>query len=205
MPSRRVPKGPARRPMTEKRRRFLEMLAQGWTLSSACRELEVGRSTGRIWKNGVTVCRKNGTVKFALTLELLAVRVISPRFLSKAERVQIADLADRGLGPTAIGQLLGRAPSTINWELRRGLHPAGYYRPFRAHAAGDNPQAPHCRHRRPDLLPRCRGPLATRQRRPDPRSALSGFASLRAIAPLRRPPACTPLTRQIRPSPTDST
>lgn len=102
--------------MTEKRRRFLELLAQGWTLRGACRELEIHRSTGQMWKNGTTVRRKDGTVKVVPPLEPLAVRVISPRFLSEDERVQIADLASRGHGPTAIGQLLGRAPSMISRE-----------------------------------------------------------------------------------------
>ncbi|MEV5070132.1 IS30 family transposase [Microbacterium sp. LMI12-1-1.1] len=68
-------------------------------------------------------------------LELLAARTISPRFLSEAERIQIADLASRGLGPTAIGRALGRAPSTISRELRRNLHASGQYRPFHAHSA----------------------------------------------------------------------
>jgi hypothetical protein len=76
----------------------------------------------QIWKNGVTVRQKDGTVKFVPPLEPLAVRVISPLFLSENERAQIADLASRGHGPTAIGQLLGRAPSTISRELRRNLH-----------------------------------------------------------------------------------
>lgn len=134
MSSRRVPKGPGRRPMTEKRRRFLELMAQGWTLRGACRELEIHRSTGQLWKNGTTVRRKDGTVKVVPPLEPLTVRVISSRFLSEDERVQIADLASRGHGPTAIGRLLGRAPSTISRELRRNLHPSGYYRPFHAHA-----------------------------------------------------------------------
>src|SRR4051812_24129062 len=114
MSSRRIPKGPGRRPMSEKRRRFLELLAQGWTVRGACQELGIGRSTGQIWKNGTVVRRKDGTVKVVPPLEPLAVRVISARFLSEGERVQIADLASRGLGPTAIGSMLGRAPSTIS-------------------------------------------------------------------------------------------
>ena len=113
----------------------MELMEQGWTLRGACRELEIGRSTGQIWKNGVTVRRKDGTVKFVPPLEPLAVCLISPRFLSEDERVQLADLASRGLGPTAIGEVLGRAPSTISRELRRNLHPSGQYRPFHAHAA----------------------------------------------------------------------
>ncbi|MGC5221004.1 helix-turn-helix domain-containing protein [Micromonospora sp. DT81.3] len=65
--------------------------------------------------------------------------------MPEEKRVQIADLVNRGLGPTAIGQLLWRAPSTISRELRRNLHPSGQYRPFHAHyAAGTRRQrTPH--------------------------------------------------------------
>ncbi|MGK2876904.1 MAG: helix-turn-helix domain-containing protein [Nocardioides sp.] len=41
--------GPGGRPMTAKRRRFLELLAQGSSLAGACREVGVSRSTGHIW------------------------------------------------------------------------------------------------------------------------------------------------------------
>ena len=61
-------------------------------------------------------------------------RELSPRFLSEAERIQIADLASQGLGPTAIGLELGRAASTVSRELRRNRHPSGQYRPFHAQA-----------------------------------------------------------------------
>ncbi|NYE18033.1 IS30 family transposase [Microbacterium immunditiarum] len=104
-------------------------------MAAAAREVGVSRSAAHIWKNGTTVRRKDGTVKVVPPLEPLAARVISPRFLSEEERVQIADLASRGLGPTAIGTVLGRAPSTISRELRRNLHPSGQYRPFHAHSA----------------------------------------------------------------------
>lgn len=77
---------------------------------------------------------KNGTVKVVPPLEPLAVRTISPRFLSEQERIQIADLASRGHGPTAIAKALGRSPATISRELRRNLHASGQYRPFHAHA-----------------------------------------------------------------------
>ncbi|WP_434812411.1 IS30 family transposase, partial [Microbacterium sp. bgisy189] len=105
-----------------------------WSMSAAAREVGVSRSAANIWKNGTTVRRKDGTVKIVPPLEPLSVRVISPRFLSEEERVQIADLASRGVGPTAIAKILGRTPSTISRELRRNLHSSGQYRPFHAHA-----------------------------------------------------------------------
>jgi transposase, IS30 family len=134
MSSRRVPKGPGRRPMSQKRREFVELLAKGWSMRATCQELGIGRSTGHIWKNGTVVRRKDGTVKLVPPLEPLAVRSISPRFISEQERIQVADLASRGHGPTAIGRALGRSPSTISRELRRNLHTSGQYRPFHAHA-----------------------------------------------------------------------
>ena len=75
-----------------------------------------------------------GTVKVVPPLEPLALRPISSRFLSEEERIQIADLASNGAGPTAIGAVLGRSPSTISRELRRNEHPTGQYRPFHAHS-----------------------------------------------------------------------
>ena len=120
--------------MSQKRRNFVELLSKGWSLNAVCRELGIGRSTGHIWKNGTVVRRKDGTVKVVPPLEPLAVRTISPRFLSEQERIQIADLASRGYGPTAIGKALTRSPSTISRELRRNLHTSGQYRPFHAHA-----------------------------------------------------------------------
>jgi IS30 family transposase len=49
---------------------------------------------------------KNGTVKVIPPLDPLAIRVISPRFLSEDERIQVADMASRGAGPTTIGAAL---------------------------------------------------------------------------------------------------
>lgn len=135
MSTRRVPKGPGRRPMSLARRRFMELIAQGWSLNAACREVGVARTTGHNWKNGSKVRLKDGSVKLVPPMDPLSVRALSPRFLSEQERVQIADLAGQGLGPTAIGLRLGRAPSTISRELRRNRHETGQYRPFHAHAA----------------------------------------------------------------------
>ena len=73
-------------------------------------------------------------MKFVPPLEPLALRPISSRFLSEQERVQIADMASRGAGPTEIGTAMSRSPSTISRELRRNLHPSGQYRPFHAHS-----------------------------------------------------------------------
>lgn len=52
-------------------------------------------------------------------LERLAVRQVSPRFLSQDERIEIADLRQAGLSVREIALKVGRAPSTISRELRR--------------------------------------------------------------------------------------
>ncbi|NYG06907.1 IS30 family transposase [Phycicoccus badiiscoriae] len=103
-------------------------------MAAAAREVGVSRSAANIWKNGTTVRRKDGTVKIVPPLEPLSLRPLSPRFLSEQERIQIADLASRGAGPTEIGKQLGRSPSTISRELRRNEHGSGQYRPFHAHS-----------------------------------------------------------------------
>ncbi len=134
--TRRISKGPGRRPKSTVRRRFMELLNKGVSIRAACREIGVCRQTGQNWKNGVTVIRKDGSVKHVPPLHPLSTRLISPRFLSKAERVLIADLFSQGvmpLGPTTIGVRVGRPASTISRELRRNPDASGRYRPFDAH------------------------------------------------------------------------
>ena len=84
--TRRIPKGPGRRPKSLARQRFMELLAQGVPLRVACLEVGVSRSADQISRNGTTVHRQDGTVKVVPPLEPLAVRPISPRFLSENER-----------------------------------------------------------------------------------------------------------------------
>src|SRR5215216_3770253 len=111
--SRRIKKGPGRRPLSLARRRFMELIGEGWSVAAACREVGIGRTTAHNWRYGATVRRPDGTVKFVPPLEPLALRPISSRFLSEQERVQIADTASRGAGPTEIGAAMSRSPSTI--------------------------------------------------------------------------------------------
>jgi IS30 family transposase len=66
-------------------------------------------------------------------LQRLAVRQISPRFLSQDERIEIADLRHAGLSVRQAARRLGRAPSTISRELRRNTSGSQGYRPFDAH------------------------------------------------------------------------
>ena len=62
--------------------------------------------------------------------------VLHPRFLTLAEREQIADLRTGGASIRAVAAVLGRPPSTISRELARNTdpdHPEAGYRPYAAH------------------------------------------------------------------------
>lgn len=131
--SRRVKKGPGRRPQSAKRQRFMELRERGWSILAAAREVGVSRTTGNNWSRGYKTYRHGHAVGFVAPLERLAVRSISARFLSQDERIEIADLHHAGFGIRQIAHRLGRAPSTVSRELRRNAGAAGGYRPFEAH------------------------------------------------------------------------
>ncbi|HEU4798498.1 MAG TPA: IS30 family transposase, partial [bacterium] len=60
-------------------------------------------------------------------------QVLDPRFLSLAEREQIADLRQQGQSYRAIGRRLGRQASTIQREVTRNATATGTYQPHAAH------------------------------------------------------------------------
>jgi hypothetical protein len=47
--SRRVKKGPGRRPRSAKRQRFMKLRERGWSILAAAREVSVFRTTGNNW------------------------------------------------------------------------------------------------------------------------------------------------------------
>jgi IS30 family transposase len=121
--------------------RFLELIQLGMTASQAAREAGCNVRTGRDWANGIV---KTGQGRFTFDGALVWAassrprpareeQLISARFLSAGERIQIADLARLGLPVRAVARRLGRAPSTISRELQRNAHPgSGGYRPWAA-------------------------------------------------------------------------
>ena len=133
MPSRRVKKGPGRRPQSAKRQRFMELRARGWSIAAARREVGVSRTAAGNWARGYKTYRNGQVVGFVEPLDRLAVKAISPRYLSQDERIQIADLRQQGLGIRAIAAQLGRAASTVSRELRRNSQAGHGYGPFDAH------------------------------------------------------------------------
>ena len=98
----------------------------------AAREIGISGTTANNWSRGYKVYRRGQLVGFVPPLERLAVRQISPRFLSQDERIELADLRYVGLSIRQIACRLGRAPSTISRELRRNATDR-CYRPFDAH------------------------------------------------------------------------
>lgn len=145
--SRRVKKGPGRRPLSAKRRRFMELRERGLGIDAAAREVGVSRTAGRNWANGYRKYRDGHVVGFVPALDRLEVREISSRFLSEDERIQIADLHRTGVSVREIARRLGRSPSTISRELRRNATPAKGYRPFDAHRRATRRRARHHRRR----------------------------------------------------------
>lgn len=131
--SRRVKKGPGRRPQSAKRQRFMELRARGWSVRSAAREVGVSRTAGTNWSRGYKTYRNGVVVGFVEPLDRLGVREVSSRYLSQDERVEIADLRQSGLSVRAIADRLGRSPSTISRELRRNCSAGRRYQPFDAH------------------------------------------------------------------------
>ena len=131
--SRRVKKGPGRRPQSAKRQRFMEFRERGWSIRAAAREVGVARTTGANWARGYKTYRNGKVVGFVPALERLAVRQVSPRFLSQDERIEIADLRQAALSVREIALKVGRTPSTISRELRRNASGRRGYRPFEAH------------------------------------------------------------------------
>ena len=130
-----------RRVRDERQQRFWELVTSGSSSSRACEAVGVDRRQGYRWR------RESGGRPPS------APRVVSARYLSLEERLQIADLHLAGASMRAIAIQLGRAPSTISRELRRnGPAPAA----GRARRTGYAPYAAHkragLRARRPKLF-----------------------------------------------------
>nr|WP_239654583.1 helix-turn-helix domain-containing protein [Rhodococcus sp. AD45] len=111
----------------------MELRGRGWSIRAASREVGVSRASGTNWARGYSVYRAGQLVRTVAPLDRLAVRAISPRFLSEDERIQVADLRRERLSIRQIATQLNRSPSTISRELRRNASTSGTYRPHEAH------------------------------------------------------------------------
>ena len=117
-----------------KRERLAALLSVGMSLSEAARVVGVNRRTAKRWRNGRAITYADGRVlKLPPVITTTGPREYSPRYLSEDERFRLADLRREKRSIREIGRLMGRAPSTISRELRRGSDARGRYHPFEAH------------------------------------------------------------------------
>jgi IS30 family transposase len=118
----------------EVRREFWKLIAQGMFPGPAAIEVGVADQTGWRW------------VREAGGMTPLDLRELSGRYLSFAEREEIAILHAQGRSCRQIAKALGRAPSTISQEIRRNGPANDRQVPYRARLAHDKAEA---RARRP--------------------------------------------------------
>lgn len=107
----------------EDRVRFWKAIARGLSSVDAAAVIEVSPAVGARW------FRHAGGVNPCLA------QTLSGRYLSFAEREEIALLRARDFGVRAIARCLGRSPSTISRELRRNASTRSYHLEYRASLA----------------------------------------------------------------------
>lgn len=126
------------RALTEKRDRFVRLIAQGVSNSEASRALGINRRTGTRWRYGRTILNTAGeAVHYPPVHTLRPPKPRHPRYLSLAERTTIADLRREKQTVQEIAVAIGRSPSTVSRELRRNLDNHGRYLPRTADRLAD--------------------------------------------------------------------
>ncbi|QKV78341.1 helix-turn-helix domain-containing protein [Amycolatopsis sp. Hca4] len=111
--------------MVEERVAYSALVGAGVGSREAARRVGVNYRTAKQWRAAAAA---------ASAAVAAAPRVVSPRFLSLAERVVIADrVREPGVSLRAIAAELGRPVSTITRELARNQHPDCTYQPHTAH------------------------------------------------------------------------
>jgi len=123
--------------MRARHARYWQLTGQGHSNAQACQIMLVHPKTGRnIRRRG----DPNQAVEQAIGVG---------RYLTLAERLQVADLLGHGLSLRAIAAELGRSASTISRELHRHSDQDGRYQPFQAQQAATQQRE---RPREPKLL-----------------------------------------------------
>src|SRR3954462_9919009 len=105
---RRTPAGGVQ---AEKQQRFVQLIAQGISNSEACRIVGIHRKTGTRWRYGRTVVNAVGESLHYPAVKITEPKLRSPRYLSQAERIAIADLLAAGAPLRAHGRAGGGAPA----------------------------------------------------------------------------------------------
>jgi IS30 family transposase len=113
--------------MQEHRRRFWAFIAAGRTSEDAAMQVGVSQPVGTRWFREAGGMAPSHLARSA--------KPLSGRYLSFAEREEIALLRVEGLGVREVARRLGRAPSTISRELRRNAATRGGELDYRATTA----------------------------------------------------------------------
>jgi transposase, IS30 family len=129
---RRTPAGVVQ---AEKQQRYVQLISRGINNSEACRLVGIDRKTGNRWRYGRRVRNSAGALVIYPPVKINEARPRSPRYLSRHERIQIADLLVAKTSVRGIAEQLGRSPSTIGRDTRRNSGPDGRYRPHHAERA----------------------------------------------------------------------
>ena len=110
-------------PRRDQRVRFWDAIAGGASSENAAAQAGVASAVGPRW------------FRDAGGMPPLSLAPLSGRYLSFAEREEIAILRAQKLGVREIARLVGRSPSTISRELRRNASTRAYSTPYRATTA----------------------------------------------------------------------
>lgn len=101
-------------------RRFWQQVATGITSEKAAEAVGVSQAVGSRW------------FRYRGGMPLFMSKPTAGRYLSFAEREEIALLSVQGLGVREIGRRIGRSPSTVSRELTRNAATRGEYLEYRA-------------------------------------------------------------------------
>src|SRR3954469_8947230 len=105
----------------EVKRRYFELIRQGWSGVIASSAVGVSLSCGSLWFIDA------GSVSFVET-------PISSRYLSQNDRIEIADGLGRGEPVKVIAARIGKSFQAIYREIARNRKPDGRYQPWYAHS-----------------------------------------------------------------------
>jgi len=135
----------------EARRRFLELVAEGWSAARAAREVGVNDRTARDWRDDIRKTRNTRVYSDGLVIDYttgtrytrpvntiqsrsaddVAASETSGRYLSLTDRLAIADGLRVGWTLTAVAAGIGKHTSTVSREVR-GRSIDGLYLPYQA-------------------------------------------------------------------------
>lgn len=127
--------------MREARRaEYFELVSGGMSFTQAAKSVGVSKRTGKVWRNGRT--RSTGRDERALVDryrgDMEEPKKIDGYYLSRDERIAIADGLRAGESIRTIAAGLGRSPSTVSREIKSNAGPTGGYGPYRAQQLSTN-------------------------------------------------------------------